>query len=251
MEAVTEAYEIRPKKFRRRKKAEGDDIMDLLAPEKPTLALGKDKGLRCRECGKWKQWKILWTAYERRSGDLMRLWICPDCSGVLRTDNMTGYEAHLEWQEKMNGPNGKRILICGDRNWTDVKAISKVLKGFDPHTTVLICGMARGADIIAYQLAKRMGMHVMEFPAEWKKHERSGPSYARCSCPEGADYCPVAGPRRNRQMLKEGRPELVIAFHDDLYGKTERGRIRGTYDMVKIAKAKGVKVRLARHKVQR
>lgn len=218
-----EPYEIRPKKFRKRKKAEGEDILGLLAPERPTLELGKDKGLRCRECGKWKPWKTLWTAYERRSGDIMRLWICPDCSAVLRTDNMTGYEAHLEWQEKMNGPSGKRILICGDRNWTDVKAISKVLKGYDPHTTVLICGMARGADRIAYDLAKRMGMHVMEFPADWDKHGKS------------------AGPIRNREMLN-ANPELVIAFHDDLENS------KGTKDMVTIAKRRGVKVKVARHK---
>lgn len=228
---MVEPYEVRPKKFRRRKKAEGvDGILAALEPERPNLAMGKDKGLRCRDCGKWRAWKLLLTSYEKQSGDLMRLWICPDCSGVLRTDNMTGYEAHLEWEERMQGPKGFRLLICGDRDWTDVKAISKVLKRYDPHTTVLICGMAKGADIIAYQLAKRMGMHVMEFPADWDKHGRA------------------AGPIRNTQMLLEGKPELVIGFHDDLYGKTKHGNPRGTFDMMRKAKRKGVRVRHVSHK---
>jgi hypothetical protein len=68
-----------------------------------------------------------------------------------------------------------------------------------------------------------MGMHVMEFPADWDLHGKA------------------AGPIRNRQMLL-AKPEIVIAFHDDLDSS------KGTKDMVKIAKRTGVKVKLARHR---
>lgn len=218
----------RPKMRRKKRKAEGvDEILAAITPDRPMLELGKDKGLKCRECGKWISWKDLWAKYEKQSNDLMRLWICSRCGNVLRQDNMDGYEAHVEWQQREEGSIGKRILICGDRNWTDVKAIAKVMRGFDPHTSILICGMARGADRISYQLAKGTGWRVMEFPADWDKHGRA------------------AGPIRNAEMLTVGKPELVIAFHDDLDNS------KGTANMVKIAKRAGVRVRLVRHKVQR
>jgi hypothetical protein len=46
--------------------------------------------------------------------------------------------------------------------------------------------------------ARILGVEVLPFPAQWKKFGRA------------------AGPIRNRQMLVEGKPDLVIAFHDDL-----------------------------------
>lgn len=53
-----------------------------------------------------------------------------------------------------------------------------------------------------------------EYPADWKR------------------YGMAAGPIRNRRMLKEGKPDIVIAFAGG----------RGTADMVRQAKAAGVPV---------
>jgi hypothetical protein len=113
-----------------------------------------------------------------------------------------------------------RVLICGDRNWTDREAIRAWLcKLQDEGYNVLIEGGANGADRIAEQEARLVGgFEVLEFPADWGKFGRA------------------AGPIRNKQMLTEGKPELVIAFHPDLNNS------KGTKNMVTQATKAGVTV---------
>jgi hypothetical protein len=110
-----------------------------------------------------------------------------------------------------------RVLVCGDRNWTDEAAIARVLFNL-PADTVLIHGAARGADSIAGRVGERLGFEVLKFPADWEKFGRA------------------AGPIRNQQMLDEGKPDLVIAFHPNLAAS------KGTKDMVKKARKHGIKV---------
>lgn len=50
------------------------------------------------------------------------------------------------------------------------------------------------------------------------------------------NYGKAAGPRRNRKMLDEYDPDLVVAFHDDLDAS------KGTKDMVDYATSQGVQV---------
>lgn len=105
-----------------------------------------------------------------------------------------------------------KVLICGDRHWTDRELIRSWLSklqdwGYD---TVLE-GKASGADSIAGEEAKLMGMTVLEFPAEWQRYGRA------------------AGPIRNRQMLDQ-LPSLVVAFHKNISAS------RGTKDTLEEAK---------------
>lgn len=109
-----------------------------------------------------------------------------------------------------------RILVCGSRDWTDEKSIRSVLEKYTDVT--LITGGCRGADQLAFKIGKDLGFQNVVFEAEWGSYGRS------------------AGPIRNRRMLDEGRPDLVIAFHEDLV------RSKGTKNMVSIAKAKNVPV---------
>lgn len=53
-----------------------------------------------------------------------------------------------------------RVLICGDRDWSDVEAIRNRLVELPPGSTV-IHGAARGADSIAGRLAESMGFEVI------------------------------------------------------------------------------------------
>jgi len=108
-----------------------------------------------------------------------------------------------------------RILICGDRNWTDVETIENFVKSLPPDT-VIIHGECRGADSIADKAAKEHGLTVETFSAKWEK------------------YGDAAGPIRNRRMLVEGKPDRVVAFHDDL------SKSRGTADMLKQARKQRV-----------
>lgn len=109
-----------------------------------------------------------------------------------------------------------KVLVCGDRRWTDAAAVERVLKEFPPGT-VVVHGGARGADTIAARIAARLGFEVLAFPARWDVYDRA------------------AGPIRNSQMLAQG-PDLVVAFHADLAAS------RGTKDMVCKARRAGIPV---------
>lgn len=123
----------------------------------------------------------------------------------------------------------KRVLICGDRNWTDyeffVRAMQKWI-GKHGYIETIIEGCARGADSMAgHRWAVNennagfpANIYVEHYPALWDKHGKA------------------AGPIRNQQMLDEGRPDAVIAFHTNLAAS------RGTADMVRRAKRAGIPV---------
>ena len=80
--------------------------------------------------------------------------------------------------------------------------------------TLIIHGGASGADRLAGAWANQNGVNVVEYKARWKQFGKG------------------AGPIRNRQMLDEGKPDLVVAFKGD----------RGTANMIKQADDRGVKV---------
>lgn len=108
-----------------------------------------------------------------------------------------------------------RVLICGSRNWTDEFTIEEYIKTLPPQS-VVIHGDCRGADKMAGKLAVKHGHSVMAFPAKWGKFGRA------------------AGPMRNRQMILDGEPDLVVAFHNNL---TES---KGTKNMMKQAGKAGI-----------
>lgn len=110
-----------------------------------------------------------------------------------------------------------RVLFTGDRNWekSEVVVLAVALL---PSGSVVIEGGARGLDSLARVVAEGLGYEVVEFPADWQKHGKR------------------AGPIRNQQMLDEGKPDLVIAFHHEL------GQSRGTRDMVRRALRAGLPV---------
>ena len=105
-----------------------------------------------------------------------------------------------------------RILICGDRNWTNGEAILNFLRRFETYKSVVVIdGTARGADTLAYEAAKKLGFETERYMANWATHGKA------------------AGPIRNRQMLVEGKPQLVVAFHSDIENS------KGTKNMVQQA----------------
>ncbi len=109
-----------------------------------------------------------------------------------------------------------RILFCGDRNWTNYKVVADVMGELRP--TVVIEGEARGADTMARECADYHGIEVLAFRAKWE------------------EYGAAAGPMRNKQMLVEGKPDLVVAFHNNLEHS------KGTLNMVKLARKQNIKV---------
>jgi len=128
-----------------------------------------------------------------------------------------------------------KILICGDRNWTNVDVIRRVFDSHVPPNAVVIHGdngydargrplwgepdelAVRGADKLAGRVARARGHRVESFTPNWATYGRS------------------AGPIRNQRML-DARPDFVIAFHNDLANS------RGTHDMIGRAQNAGVRV---------
>lgn len=109
-----------------------------------------------------------------------------------------------------------RILVCGGRDFTDVDRFNQIMSHciWWEVVTDVIHGAARGADTLADQWAKHLGIDVHAYPADWAKYGRS------------------AGAVRNQRMLDEGKPDLVIAFPGGM----------GTALMVKLARKAGVEV---------
>lgn len=117
-----------------------------------------------------------------------------------------------------------RILVCGSRTWEDSDTIERVLLAFSDALPIIIHGAARGADHLADWVAADHGWTRIPFPvtdADWRKHGKA------------------AGAIRNRQMLEEGQPDLVIAFR-------VRGESRGTDNMIAQARKEGVPVWVVR-----
>ena len=133
-----------------------------------------------------------------------------------------------------------RLLVCGDRNWTDHRLVIDTLDAIHAVTSidVLIEGCARGADRMA-------GAHP---PEDAEMYPTIDPGWAWVRRVPGAHYPAhwnefrkAAGPIRNRQMLVEGLPDRVVAFHDDI------AHSRGTADMLARARAAGVPCTLVSH----
>lgn len=113
-----------------------------------------------------------------------------------------------------------KVLVCGGRNFSDELTVGSWLGGIHKNNgpiTLLIEGGASGADFLARKFAHWQGIPVKTFPAEWSKLGRP------------------AGPIRNKRMLDEGKPDLVVAFDGG----------KGTANMVKQAREAGVRVLLA------
>ena len=107
-----------------------------------------------------------------------------------------------------------RILVTGTRHYSDDAHLNAVLDAIQP--SVVIEGAARGADELAHKWATSRGVQNDRYPANWKQYHRA------------------AGPIRNKQMLVEGKPDLVVAF-------PEAGG-RGTQNMMRQALKAGLSV---------
>ena len=109
-----------------------------------------------------------------------------------------------------------RVLVCGGRDYNDKDFLFAALDKVHSKTpiSVLIEGGASGADRLASQWACLPGVLNQRFTADWATHGRA------------------AGPIRNKTMLIQGKPDLVVAFPGG----------RGTDNMIKQAREAGVQV---------
>lgn len=90
------------------------------------------------------------------------------------------------------------VLVYGGRDFTWEENVFEwldyIFADWDDDEVVVISGMARGADTLGLEWAKRRGMRTLMFPANWKMNGK------------------VAGFIRNQQMLEEGKPDYAVEF---------------------------------------
>jgi hypothetical protein len=109
-----------------------------------------------------------------------------------------------------------RVLVCGGRNFNDREFIRKKLDALHEEFSFsfVITGGAYGADTEGFLWAKEKGIKTYIYQAEWSRYGLS------------------AGYVRNRKMLEEGKPDIVICFPGG----------SGTANMKLLALKAGVKV---------
>ena len=105
-----------------------------------------------------------------------------------------------------------RVIIAGSRTINDYSIVCAAIGcSFFPISEV-VCGMARGVDLLGKQWAEEKGVPVKEFPADWNTHGKK------------------AGYLRNVQMADYADALIAITSGSP-----------GTKHMIEIAKAKGLK----------
>lgn len=120
--------------------------------------------------------------------------------------------------------------VTGGRRFADWNLVAKTIHALPPG--VLVHGAAPGADdLCAKWWTRMMGRIDDPHPAEWWRCDENC-YHAKRTGPDGENYCPAAGPRRNQEMVDSGL-DLLIAFPGG----------RGTADMVDRAKRAGIEIR--------
>ena len=109
-----------------------------------------------------------------------------------------------------------RIVVTGGRDYGDGAAVAMALSAVHRKHNIdlLIHGAARGADTLAANWARRAGVQVATFSADWRAHGKA------------------AGIIRNQSMLDIGKPDACVAFPGG----------RGTADMVARCSKAGLPV---------
>lgn len=109
-----------------------------------------------------------------------------------------------------------RVLVCGGRDFNEREFIREKLDALHEEFSfsLVITGGASGADTEGFLWAKKKGIKTYIYQAEWSRYGLS------------------AGYVRNRKMLEEGKPNVVICFPGG----------SGTANMKLLALKAGVKV---------
>lgn len=113
-----------------------------------------------------------------------------------------------------------RVVIAGSRMGVSIEDVELAVQKAGFPITVVLCGMANGADLCGRFVAKRLGIPVEEYPADWSRHGKA------------------AGFIRNEEMASKA--EALIAVWD--------GQSRGTRHMIDVATNNGLQVYI--HKVE-
>lgn len=105
----------------------------------------------------------------------------------------------------------------------------------------LIHGDADGLDRLTRDIAQSLGWEVVPVPAEWEEcGQGCGPGRShRRRRRDGSEYCPLAGPRRNRAMVNRYGPGALGLLGFPAIGSNGRS---GTWDCIHYAADQGLHI---------
>jgi hypothetical protein len=118
-----------------------------------------------------------------------------------------------------------KIIIAGGRDFDDKRQLNIAMwpwcfeDEYHMPNVEVVCGMAKGADMMGLEWAIVNWCPVKEFPANWNAHGNS------------------AGHIRNNDMAEYA--DVLVAFWD--------GKSKGTKSMIDIALRKGLEVHVHRY----
>lgn len=116
-----------------------------------------------------------------------------------------------------------QLIVAGGRNFSDtelfLKTMQRVEQDLSEYSVSLVSGMAKGADMMAWQFARHEGITCHHFPADWNKYGKS------------------AGFRRNQEMADFS--DGLVAFWD--------GKSHGTKHMIDTMAKQGKWVMVVRY----
>jgi len=121
----------------------------------------------------------------------------------------------IKFDKPLNGKRDLRVLVCGGRKYNDWSTVALALDKLQETFGIVtvISGGATGGDTLAVRWGVEQEKDVQIYPADWTKGRS-------------------AGPQRNKRMLREGKPDMVLAFPGG----------RGTENMKALAREAGVPV---------
>lgn len=113
------------------------------------------------------------------------------------------------------------VIIAGTRTFNDYDLLCKKCDVFFSRMKpdAIVCGEARGADLLGRRYAEEHGIPILSFPADWDTYGKK------------------AGYLRNRQMAEAAH--ALVVFWD--------GESRGTKNMIDLAHEYGLPMRIVRY----
>ncbi|WPH64848.1 hypothetical protein [Vibrio phage vB_VpaP_SJSY21] len=116
----------------------------------------------------------------------------------------------------------KKVIVAGGRDFSNYMLLcSKLDKYLGGNSNVeIVCGLAKGADLLGKRYALSRKLSIAEFPANWERYGKS------------------AGYIRNDKMAQHS--DVLIAFWD--------GKSKGTKHMIDLAYKRNLEVHIIRYK---
>ena len=114
-----------------------------------------------------------------------------------------------------------KVIIAGSRTFNDYNRLCKWCDIYLQNTKDIevVCGMAKGADLLGKKYAEEKGYEIKEFPADWDLFGKK------------------AGHIRNAKMANYA--DTLIAFWDS--------KSTGTLNMIGIADLIGLKIKIIKY----